>query len=194
MRFQTLLIWRPFVHQPRTGAGSCARGLSPTFQTAQPAPGQAWQQGNGASGDGKGQVALGIVFVSLRHVSEQESCVWGVVVVSTDRGMCCPQALQKVLQVHLYTQGAGLLESWYHFTVGTAAPQHWPLGGLGSLLLLLPEPSCREELLIGLLPLFSDVGMPSQLRGLLVSPFKPLMSILPLLCDCCYRCPSDAPE
>lgn len=72
------------------------------------------------------------------------------------------------------------------FHSGHCNSTHWPLGGLGSLL-LLPEPSCREELLIGLLPMFSDVAMPSQLRGLLVSPFKPLMSILPLLCDCCYR-------
>lgn len=59
----------------------------------------------------------------------------GAVVVSADGGICCPQALQKVLQVHLCTK--------------------WP----GQAFLLL-EPACKEELSLGGLLLFSDVALP----------------------------------
>ncbi|XP_045051652.2 putative transferase CAF17, mitochondrial isoform X3 [Desmodus rotundus] len=59
----------------------------------------------------------------------------GAVVVSADGGTCCPQALQKVLQVYLSTKWLGQA-------------------------LVLPEPACKQELPLGGLLLISDVAMP----------------------------------
>lgn len=81
----------------------------PAAYTAQPAPGQAWEEGSAASVDGNRQVALGIGFrVGLRPVLGWESCA---VLASVDGGVCTAhKPHKKFSQVHS-AWGMGAL-SW----------------------------------------------------------------------------------
>lgn len=123
-RFQTMLLWRPFVHQPRTGVRSCACGAFPrrlhhsACFRAGLAPRRCSQ---------RMARARWLWELSFMQAWGMWNHVAGMVVVSADGGTSCTQAPQKVLQSHLCDQGAG------HRSPGTISQGALQLHSIGPL-------------------------------------------------------------
>lgn len=114
-----------FVHQPRTGVRSCACGSSPAACTTQPASGQAWHRGGAAKG-WQGAGCSGNCLSCGLGACLRSGIMWRVWWSCRLWRHSCLQTAQKVLQVHLCARRWPWVP-WHHFTVGTPAPQHWPL-------------------------------------------------------------------
>lgn len=130
-----MLLWKPFVHQPRTGVRSCAGRAFPycLHHSACFRAGLAPRRCSQGMARGRWELS----FMRSWGMSQVRNHVVGVVVVSAGGGTGYPQASQKVLQVHLCTQGAG------HGSPGTISQRALQLHSIGALVVWAAPPPSR---------------------------------------------------